>query len=102
MTYTDALYVMENEVERTTWCVWFEEDVPDTDPDTHHTAKAACGERLLGTGHLIPVKEHVEEHWEEILVPETLAVWLDEDEVCEECARVVAERLGIEDEVRKA
>lgn len=102
MPYTDALYVMENEVETTTWCVYLEDEVEDTDPDTRSVATSACTERMRGTGHLITVKEHVDEHWERILVPETLAVWLDEDTVCEECARVAAERLGIEDEVSKA
>lgn len=101
MPYTDAAYEPDHS-QFPEWHVYRDEDVPDTDPDTATTVKPACGNRLLGTGHLVTVKEHARTAFFDTLTPPNLAEWLGHPSVCEECADEIAEELGIEGELALA
>jgi len=99
--YTDAAYDA-NRDQFPAWHLYREADVADTDPDTAATSTSACGERLLGTGHLVRVTEHAES------VPDghtvhgsrSLPEWLAHPSVCTECRMWAADEFEIEDEVR--
>lgn len=100
MPYTDAAYEADHD-QFPDWHVYLGEEVPDTDPDTAAVAEAACGERLLGTGHLTSVKAHSREEFFDSLRPSSLAAWLSHPSVCTECRMRVAAEYSIEDEVRE-
>lgn len=102
MPYTDAEYGQAGGPEEEPWHVYAEEDVPDTDPSTRHTARSVCTSRMLGTGHLMAIKEHSRTAFFDSLSPHSLVDWLSHPKVCEECRREIAARLGIEMEAVRA
>lgn len=98
MPYTDAIPNDDEGV----WHVYRDEDVPDTNPSTHHVARSACGGRMVGTGKLFHTRKHARDKFFDSLKPPTLADWLAHPKVCEVCAEEVGRELGIYGNVRLA
>lgn len=86
MPYTDAAYVGTGQTNYSNeWHVYADEAVPDTDPETAMTTKPLCGERLIGTGHLTPIKRHAREEFFQTMRPRSIAQWLAHPSVCDVC-----------------